>query len=148
MTVMPLNLWLVTGGILSSIAALLHLVIIWGGPNYYRRFGAGDRFADKVARGDWVPVIITFGIAAVLFIWAAYAFAGAGLIPQLPLMRAALVAIAAVYLLRGLAVFPIMIFRPALATPFIMWSSVIVLVYGLVYAVGTWQAWPYLPPLG
>jgi hypothetical protein len=148
MTTAPPNLWLITGGALSAIASILHLVIIWGGPSYYRFFGAGDRFANEVARGDMAPVIITFGIATVLAAWAAYAFAGAGLIPKLPLMRAALVAITGVYLLRGLALFPLMVVRPALATPFIMWSSVIVLVYGMVYAIGTWRAWTHLAPLG
>ena len=126
------------------IASFLHLVIIWGGPEYYRFFGAGERFASEVARGDWVPVIITFGIASVLAIWAAYAFSGAGLIPRLPLLRLGLFVISAIYLLRGLALIPIAIVKPEMATPFIGWSSLIVFVYGLTYAVGTWRAWATL----
>ena len=88
-----------------------------------------------------VPPIVTFGIAAVLAIWAAYAFAGAGFIPKLPLMRPALLAITSVYLLRGLALFPAFVFQPVLVTPFIIWSSVIVMAFGIVYAIGTWQVW-------
>ncbi len=135
------NGWLVAAGCLSLIASFLHLVIIWGGPDYYRCFGAGDRFASQVARGDWAPVIITLGIASVLAIWAAYAFSGAGLIPRLPLLRLGLVVITAIYLIRGLALIPIAIMKPEMATPFIIWSSLIVLIYGVTYAVGTWRAW-------
>jgi hypothetical protein len=33
---------------------------------------------------------------------------------------------------------------PQLRSPFNIWSSLIVLGYGLAYAVGTWRAWPRL----
>ena len=138
------NLWQIIGGVLSGFASLMHITIIFGGPNWYRFFGAGEKFAVAAAQGKWQPALITFGIATVLAVWAAYAFAGAGLIPKLPLMRAALVAISGVYLLRGAALLPLMIAKPELVTPFIVWSSLIVMVYGLVHAVGTWQAWPHL----
>jgi hypothetical protein len=87
---------------------------------------------------------MTIGIAGVLAVWSAYAFAGAGLIPRLPLMRTALVLISAVYLLRGLVLIPAFIVNPGGIQPFVLWSSLIVLVYGIAYAVGTWIAWPAL----
>ena len=92
--------------------------------------------------------LITVGIAAVLFVWAAYAFSGAGLIPRLPLLRTALVAISAVYLLRALAPAAILLLRPGMMSLFWWWSSAIVLVYGFVYAIGTWAAWPRLSGAG
>lgn len=136
-----MNGWLIAGGVLSVFASLMHIAIIFGGPNWYHFFGAGEKFAKGAAAGSWVPPLVTFGIATVLAVWAAYGFAGAGLFPKLPLMRPALLAITSVYLLRGLALFPALIFRPALVTPFIVWSSVIVFVYGAVHAIGTWQVW-------
>jgi hypothetical protein len=90
------------------------------------------------------PVLITLAIAAVLASWAAYALAGAGLIPRLPLMRSALAAITAVYLLRGLVLLPALAMNGGKASPFLWWSSLIVLGYGIVYAVGTVRAWPAL----
>jgi hypothetical protein len=39
------NFWLVGGGILSAIAALLHAAVIAGGPDWYRFFGAGEEMA-------------------------------------------------------------------------------------------------------
>ena len=138
------NPWLVAGGILSALAAILHLAVIAGGPDWYRFVGAGEEMARMAEQGLLRPALITIAIAAILGIWSAYAFAGAGLIPRLPLMRTALVAITAVYLLRGLALVPLALLRPALIDPFALWSSLIVLAYGLVHAVGTLRAWPAL----
>ena len=141
---MPRNPWLVGGGVLSGLAAILHLAVIAGGPAWYRFFGAGEGMARMAERGLIEPVLITLGIVAILAIWAAYAFAGAGLIRRLPLMRTALVAISAVYLLRGLILAPMLAFRLERVDAFTIWSSLIVLLYGFLYAVGTWRAWPAL----
>jgi hypothetical protein len=139
---MPGNPWLITGGVLSLVAALLHIGVIIGGPDWYRFFGAGEEMARMDARGNWIPALVTLAIATILAIWAAYAFSGAGLIRRLPLMRTALVAISAVYLLRGLFLVPLLL--APVASAFGIWSSLIVLVYGAAYAVGTWRAWPHL----
>jgi hypothetical protein len=138
------NKWLVAGGILSALAAILHLAIIPGGPDWYRFFGAGEEMARMAERGLLRPTLYTIAIASILGIWSAYAFAGAGLLPRLPLIRTALLAISAVYLLRGLVPIPLAVLRPDLLGPFALWSSLIVLVYGICYAVGTWRAWPTL----
>ena len=141
------NPWLIVGGWLSAVASLLHIACIFGGPAWYRFFGAGEAMARAAERGEIYPAAVTFVIAALLAIWAAYAFAGAGMIRRLPLMRTALVIISGIYLLRGLALVPIAL-SPVLQTPFNLWSSLIVLVYGIAYAVGTWRAWPQLSPKG
>jgi len=138
------NPWLVAGGVLSAAAALLHLAIIAGGPDWYRFFGAGEGMARMAERGMLRPALMAIGIAAILAVWAAYAFAGAGLIRRLPLIRTALVAIASIYLLRGLVLVPLLLIRPEIVDAFTVWSSLIVLVYGLAYAIGTWRAWPAL----
>ena len=146
---MPRNDWLIVGGWLSVAAAIVHVACIFGGPDWYRFFGAGEPIARAAERGSWVPAIMTLGIASILAIWAAYAFAGAGLIPRLPLMRSALVAISLVYLARGLMVFyPPLLGRNDLSLTFVIWSSLIVLTLGIAYAVGTWRAWPYLSGKG
>jgi hypothetical protein len=138
------NHWLLAGGVLSALAAILHLAVIVGGPNWYRFFGAGEGMARMAEQGRLEPILITLAIAALLGIWAAYAFAGAGVIRRLPLMRTALVAISAIYLLRALALAPLLALRPELVDSFAVWSSLIVLAYGAAYAVGTWRAWPNL----
>jgi len=141
---MAANRFLIAGGILSAGASLLHLGVIIGGPDWYRFFGAGEGMARMAEQGSWTPTVITLGIASVLAVWSAYAFAGAGLIPRLPLIRTALVLISGVYLLRGLVLIPALVINRGDVMPFILWSSLIVLVYGITYAVGTWTAWPAL----
>lgn len=137
---------LIIGGWLSAAAAVLHVAVIFGGPDWYRFFGAGEEMAQMAARGDSYPAIITTLIASILAIWAAYAFSGAGLIRRLPLLRTGLIAISAIYLLRGLILIPILLFTATPIGQFGIWSSLIVLLYGLAYAVGTWLRWPLLSP--
>lgn len=141
---MARNPALIIGGVLSAAASVLHLAVIVGGPDWYRFFGAGEDMARMAEQGSLIPTLVTLGIAGVLALWSAYAFAGAGLIPRLPLMRTALVLISAIYLLRGLVLIPAVLLNPGGILPFVLWSSLIVLVYGLAYAVGTWTAWPTL----
>ena len=140
---MSRNPWLIVAGSLSIAASLLHIGCIIGGPAWYRFFGAGEGMARAAERGEIYPALVTFAIAVLLAIAAAYAFAGAGVFRKLPLMRTALIVISGVYLLRGLALVPIA-FTPAAQTSFNIWSSLIVLGYGIFYAIGTWKAWPSL----
>lgn len=135
---------LVIGGLLSLAASLLHIGVILGGPDWYRFFGAGEAMATMAEQGSMTPALLTLGIAAVLAIWAAYAFSGAGLLPRLPLLRTGLVTISAIYLLRGLVLIPALVINGSDIMPFVLWSSLIVLVYGLAYAIGTWIAWSSL----
>lgn len=135
---------LIVGGVLSATASLAHLATIVGGPSWYRFMGAGEGMARMAERGELRPTLITLGIAAVLAIWAAYAFSGAGLISRLPLIRTALMLISAVYLARALIPIPVFLVTGGGVTPFWVWSSLIVLLYGVCYALGTWIAWPAL----
>ena len=138
------NKLLLFGGLLSGIAALLHIAIIIGGPQWYRFFGAGEELASMAEKGSWYPPVLTFGIAVVLLLWALYAFSGAGLIRRFPLLKVGLVVISAVYLIRGLAFIPAYIVKPEIVDDFLIWSSLICLVYGFSYAIGTRQVWAKL----
>jgi hypothetical protein len=138
------NIPLAIGALLSAVAALLHLGIIAGGPAWYRFFGAGEQYARAAADGRWYPTIVTLGIAAVLFAWSAYALAGAGVVKPLPFLKAALVAITAVYLVRGVAFAPLVLAKGGTITPFVVWSSLICFGYGVVHLVGLVQRWTAL----
>ena len=52
--------------------------------------------------------------------------------------------ITAVYLLRGLAIVPLRWLAPDQVTPFLVWSSLICLGYGLVHLIGLRQVWARL----
>jgi len=136
MSIANSNPALIVAGVLSLVASGLHVAIIFGGAGWYRFFGAGERFARAAEQGEAWPDIATFGIALVLFVWALYAFSGAGALPALPMLRAALIAITAVYLLRGAVLLPVLLFSRSQLTPFVVWSSLICLGYGAVHLLG------------
>lgn len=140
-TTVSTNWPMIVAGGLSALAALLHIGVILMGPDWYRLFGAGEQMAQMAERGSLYPTIVTLVITGVLFVWAQYAFAAAGLVPHLPLMKPALVAITAVYLLRGMAPAVILLAQPAMMTPFWIWSSAICLLFGIVHLVGLTRAW-------
>lgn len=144
-----MNVYLMLGGSLSVIAALLHLVCIYIGAPGYRIMGAGERMASLAEEGDMQPTIITFAITLILSIWALYAFKGAAAgvngaginLVQLPLLKLGLVAITAVYLTRGLIGF-YFIFKPQGNSPrFWFYSSAICTMIGLLHLLGLYQQW-------
>lgn len=142
--IVPYNSWLIAGAALSGIAALLHVLIIFGGAPWYRFFGAGEQMARAAASGQRYPALVTFGIALLLSSWAAYALAAAGALPAPPLLKPGLVAITAVYLLRGLAIIPLLAIAREKATPFFIWSSIVCVGYGAVHLLGLTQVWEQL----
>lgn len=135
---------LILGGTLSTLAAVLHVAVIAGGPTWYRFVGAGEPMALAAEQGSLIPALITFAIAAILLVWACYAFSGAGLIRRLPFLRTALFLISGAYLLRAFALLPLVILRPELVTTFDVATSLLVLAYGLTYAIGTRASWSTL----
>ena len=138
------NLCLLTGAVLSAVAALLHLACIAFGAPWYRAMGAGERMARMAAEGDWHATAVTLCIAAVLSVWSLYALSGAGVIARLPLLRPALCAITGVYLLRAVA-YPVLHGHfPGNSAAFWVWSSAICLVLGAVHLIGLCQVWARL----
>lgn len=97
--------------------------------------------ASASAAGRVNPAIVTLGIASVLALWSAYALSGAGIIAPLPLLQWALITITGIYLVRGLAIVPLMVFARSRSTPFLLWSSLICIVFGAVYLLGFSQVW-------
>lgn len=138
------NTTLIVAAGLSVIAALLHVACIVGGPSWYRFFGAGEQMATAAAAGSWYPALATLAVTLVLLSWAAYALSAAGAIPALPLLKVGIISITAVYLLRGLVLLPVLVLKPAMATPFVVWSSLICLGYGIVHLIGVAQVWSKL----
>jgi hypothetical protein len=143
---MKKNNLLITAGCLSFIASLLHIACIFGGPDWYLFFGAGERMAELAAAGDPYPTIVTFIISAILAGWGLYAFSGAGIIFKLPLLKTCLVLITAVYLIRGVAGLfaPFVTSDPVVhqnSITFWLVSSVICCIFGIYYLLGTRKLW-------
>jgi len=96
--------WLTAAAVLCFGIALLHLAMIFMGPEAYRYFGA-PQLARAEARGYAYPDLMTVGLVLVFAGFGAYALSGAGRIRRLPLLTVALVLIGAVFTVRGMALF-------------------------------------------
>ena len=118
---------------LNTIAALLHLWVIYKGPEGYRQFGAGEGMARMAEQGRLYPPILTLGIASALLFFAYLCLSQTGAVPAPPLAREILWILTGVYILRG--VYPLAAYRwvPLFQSTFFVSSSVIVLGFGSVH---------------
>ncbi|GAB4191808.1 MAG: hypothetical protein Tsb002_20940 [Wenzhouxiangellaceae bacterium] len=136
------NIWLLLAGSSCIMVSLLHVAIIVGGADWYRFFGAGERMALMAENGSLYPALVTGAIALLFAGWAALAFA-ADRMGESILIKAGLIAVTAIFLLRGLLGFAVIGWaqQPWLlelqARPmFLMVSSLVCLLIGLVLAAG------------
>lgn len=77
---MKQNRFLIAASALSFIASLLHVACIFGGPDWYRFFGAGEQMAQLAEQGSTYPTYVTLAIAVIIALWGLYALSGAGVI--------------------------------------------------------------------
>lgn len=138
------NGFLIAAALLSALAALLHIAILFFGPSWYRFFGAGTRMVRLAEAGSWYPTVITLGITAMLSMWALYALSAAGITPHLPFEKPVLSLITSAYLLRGIAALPLLAWQRKAITPFWIWSSLICTGFGIVHLAGLCQQWTAL----
>ncbi len=138
--------YLKLAGILSFIASVMHVAIIFGGAEWYRFFGAGEAMATMAEQGLLRPTLITLCIAFTLAIWGAYAWSAAGMVPEFPLLKPVVYLVTFVYLSRG----ALGLLAPYISnhlqitqnsSVFWFWSSLICLAFGLVHLKGVMDKW-------
>jgi hypothetical protein len=129
---------LIAGGVITALISLLHVVLAFR-PELYRYFGPsqGSGLAQMAVEGSRGTTIATAVLALTFAIWAIYAFSGAGWMGALPLLRAVLIAIGVIYILRSLFVISEirMVLTQGYPFRFVVFST-ISLVVGLLYLIG------------
>jgi len=136
------NTLLTLGAWLNFGIALLHVIIIFVGAPGYSYFGAAE-LAPMAEQGSPIPAAITAVLVLIFIAFGLYALSGAGRFRRLPLLRAALIFIGAIFTLRGLAViFEIIYLSRGVEYPlrYAVFSAV-ALIVGLLYFVGTVRRW-------
>ena len=139
---MDVDKYLVAGGVIAVLAAVLHIVVLIGGPDWIAYVKAPESVVESARQGTWLAPLSILSITAVIVICALYAFSGAGLIPTLPLLGYVLALIGGLCLLRGVLLIPMIALRPALIShlsAFDLLSSLIFVVMGAAYAVGGYR---------
>lgn len=95
---------LILAALLNFAISILHVAIVVTGPAAYLYFGAGSEFASAAADGSLWPHAVTLVLAGIFSIWGLICLSYAGVLPRLLLVEWGVLAIAAVYSVRGLAI--------------------------------------------
>ena len=128
------NPMLLVGGCFSLAFAVFQLSAIWWSASAIGYFGGPAQFSTE---RPVAYAILCLAVAAMVAVAGLYALSGAGKLPRLPLLRTVLIAVAVVYLLRGLLVIPqtrFVLKHPELARSVVF--SAISLCVGLVHLGG------------
>jgi len=139
----PGSIFLLLAAVAAFLLALLHIAIIFTGRRGYGYFGAAQ-LIPLLDKGSPWPAIITFILAAIFTVCGVYGLSGVDILPHLPLLRLGLIAIGAVFTLRGLALVKEIPQYISHSTSFpareLVFSSVS-LIIGLLYLVGLVLRW-------
>jgi hypothetical protein len=129
----------------SFAIAILHLAIIFLGPEAYTAFGAPD-LAALEAQGSRTPDLLTLVLVVVFTLFGLYALSGAGVIRRLLFLAVGLIAIGTIYTLRGLGVIPdlLQLARGAAIPVRQIVFSLVSLGIGLLYLMGTVRRWSFI----
>jgi hypothetical protein len=132
-------------GVATAAVGLLHVAIAIAGPSWYAFFGAPHRLVEAARAGDPRASVTCVGIACILLVFAAYAFSGSGVIPELPLLKPTLGLVAVIFALRGVALVPMILVAPSLVRritdhvqidAFVIVTSLVCIVLAIGYASG------------
>jgi len=133
--------WLLAAGLGSTAGALLHVVVALSGrADWVAFFRAPAIIVQSMRDGGWLGPLSGLAIGALMQIAGCYAFSGAGLLPRLPLLRTALIVLAAIGLLRGLLVPLSLAIQPALIARYQTFDWVATAIWGgigLCFAMGS-----------
>ena len=132
--------FLIAAGI-SFFGATIHWVAPLLGVDWYM-FLTSPQWVVESARADtWQAPAGAAGVGALMFLCGAYACSGAGLCRPIPFLRTALCTISMLCIVRGALIFPMMIKIPERLSAFDITASLVWLLAGICFAVGTVLRW-------
>jgi len=145
---MPLSKRLLQIAGLLSLLVALYQVVLGFSPALSTYLGAPPELLANPA----ALLATSLFVALIFAIWGLYGLSGAGLLRRLPLLRLVLLAIGAIYTLRGLLLVPLLLISlgvlasPEPILPQALLASLVSLSIGCLYLAGTFAAWHDLRP--
>jgi len=125
---------LISAGIIALLAAIWHLLCIFGGPSWFAFARAPQAIIDSAHQGTLLAPIGTIIVASLMFSCSIFAFSAAGIIAKVPLLKPALMTIATLCTLRALVALPMIV------TTLDVWEMVASTVWfyvGLCFIIGS-----------
>ena len=135
---------LIVLGIVCFIIAILHIIIVFLGSDAYFYFGAGNEMARMDREGSLFPMFLTLFIVTVFGLFGFYGLSGARVIGKLPLIKTMLLIISSLFSLRGLLFFIQlfqMIFSHSNEPVRFLFFSLLALITGIMFSIGTYLVW-------
>ena len=130
--------------LISFALALVHVACIFTGEATARFFTAPRPVLELIRSGSWLIVPVCLVIVTVLGTFGLYAWSAAGRMRRLPWLRGGLVAVGAIYTLRGLVLIPqalTMLKHPGVFPWQVPVFSLVALALGLAHLAGAKQRW-------
>ena len=124
--------------------ALIHWIAPLLGADWYAFLHSPEWVVDSARNSTWEAPFGAVVIGGLMFACALYALAGAGMIRRIPLLKTALVVISAIAIIRGLLPVPWLISAPERLSSFDIVGSLIWLLAGLSFLLGTASRWRLL----
>ncbi len=131
--------FLVTGGIIAGLAAIWHVLCLFGGVSWLAFARAPPTIIESYEQGTMLAPIATIIVAGLMFACTAYAFSGVGFIRKIPLIKSALVTISVLFILRALLVIP-RLKRECFSDTWQIVASSVFLFVGICYLLGSIEA--------
>lgn len=130
-----------------TVALAIFQAVITTVPSWALYFGAGEEVTKRL----WLLYTSGYSVAVMFFLFALYAFSAASMIKPLKAIKPILIMISSIFLLRGFALFPELLANaevinlggniPVQA----IISSIVSLLFGVIYIIGTLIAWGNIP---
>ncbi len=125
---------LISAGIIALLAAIWHLLCIFGGASWFTFARAPQAIIDSAHQGTLLAPIGTIIVASLMFSCSIFAFSAVGIIAKVPLLKPALMTIATLCTLRALVALPMIV------TTLDVWEMVASTVWfyvGLCFIIGS-----------
>ncbi|WDE06309.1 hypothetical protein SG34_005125 [Thalassomonas viridans] len=126
---------LISGGVIAAVAAIWHVLCIFGGPSWFAFARAPQQIITSAEQGTLLAPVGTLIVAGLMFACTLFAFSATGLIRKLPLLTPALVTIALLCTVRGLIAVPFFL-TPAGADLWQIIASSVWLYVGICFIAG------------
>jgi hypothetical protein len=127
--------WVYLATAIAVAGVVIHVGAVFGGPSWFAFFNAPPAVVASARSGTWLAPIGALVIAGLMAICALYAGSAIGLVRKPPLQRFGLASIAAVSLLRGLALPLLAVRHPQLLSTFEVVSAIVWFAAGIGFAV-------------
>lgn len=127
---------LTVAAVIAIATATPHLSCLLLGPSCYAAQMVPPIVEQSAIDGTWLAPITTVVLSLLFISCGLFALSGAGYIAKLPLRNTALVFIAVLCILRGIAIIPSSLLYPDMVSVFSVSAGVVWFITGVLFAYG------------